>query len=261
MTAVLRRFRSPSARAPIPVAPPEHDSEVAELFTFEDVVVERAGRRVLTLGHEAICHVGSTAIIGPSGSGKSTLLRLCNRLEAPTSGVVRYFGEDLAAMDPTALRRRVAMVFQQPVALEGSVADNLRQGAPAATADEIEAALTRVGLPEDLGDRPAEDLSGGERQRLGLARSLMTDPAVVLLDEATSALDPTNAGRIEQLIADLTGEGIHAIWVTHDLGQLRRIADRVIVVIAGEVVQRGPVAEVLDHPLPAVRAFLDGELP
>lgn len=258
MTLARRRFRSPAA--PIPSAPPVHDCEIAELFTFDDVVVERAGRRVLAIDHEAVCHVGSTAIIGPSGSGKSTLLRLCNRLEAPTAGTVRYFGEDLAAMDPTALRRRVAMVFQQPVALEGTVADNLRQGAPTATGSEIEVALTRVGLPPDLGDRPADELSGGERQRLGLARSLMTDPAVVLLDEATSALDPTNAGRIDKLVTGLIDDGIHAIWVTHDLDQLRRIADRVIVVIAGEIVQRGPVNEVLGDPIPTVRSFLDGEL-
>lgn len=253
-------FRRRHKQTAVPVAPPVHDSGNAELFAFDDVVVERSGRRVLTIGHEAIPHVGSTAIVGPSGSGKSTLLRLCNRLEAPTSGTVRYFGEDLAEMDPTALRRRVAMVFQQPVALEGTVADNLRQGAPTISTPDVEAALMRVGLPADLGDRPADDLSGGERQRLGLARSLMTDPAVVLLDEATSALDPTNAVRIEKLVADLTDEGIHAIWVTHDLDQLRRIADQVIVVIAGEVVQRGQVAKVLDAPIPAVQAFLDGEL-
>lgn len=250
----------PTRTAAVPTAPPAHDTANTELFTFDDTVVERAGRRVLTIGHQAIAHVGATAIIGPSGSGKSTLLRLCNRLEAPTSGTVRYFGEDLASMDPIALRRRVAMVFQQPVALEGTVADNLRQADPAVTGPAIEAALTRVGLPADLGDRLADDLSGGERQRLGLARSLMTGPAVVLLDEATSALDPTNAGRIEKLVADLIDEGIHAIWVTHDIDQVRRIADQVIVVVAGEVVQYGPVADVLDAPTPVVEAFLSGEL-
>jgi len=257
MLDVRRRHRPVS----VPVAPPAHDVDSPELFAFDDVVVERGGRRVLVIDHAAIPHVRSTAIIGPSGSGKSTLLRLCNRLEAPTSGTVRYVGEDLARMDPVALRRRVAMVFQQPVALDGTVADNLRQGAPAITAWDVEAALVRVGLPADLGDRPADDLSGGERQRLGLARSLLTDPAVVLLDEATSALDPTNAARIEQLVAGLTDRDVHAIWVTHDLDQLRRVADRVIVVVAGRVVQHGPVAQVLDAPIPAVRAFLDGELP
>jgi len=83
---------------------------------------------------------------------------------------------------------------------------------------------------------------------------------VLLLDEPTSALDPTNAGRIERLVADLTAEGIHAVWVTHDLSQLTRIAEAVLVVIDGQVVQRGAVADVLADPIPEVRAFLEGEL-
>lgn len=258
MTALLPGWRRRARATPVPAAPPEHDRSNPELFAFDGVTVERAGRTVLALGSEVIPHVGSTAIVGPSGSGKSTLLRLCNRLEAPTSGTVRFFGEDLAGMDPTALRRRIAMVFQQPVALDGTVADNLRQGDATATDVQIEEALRRVGLHASLADRPADDLSGGERQRLGLARSLMTEPAVVLLDEVTSALDPTNAHRIEQLVDDLKGDGIHAVWVTHDLDQLRRVADHVVVIIDGQVAQRGPVGQVLGEPVPAVRAFLDG---
>lgn len=229
-----------------------------ELFSFDQVVVERGGRRVLATGHEAILHVGVTGIVGPSGSGKSTLLRLCNRLEAPTSGTVRYLGTDLAAVDPRALRRRVAMVFQQPVALEGTVADDLRQADRSLDGPGVAAALDRVGLPGDLGDRPADDLSGGERQRLGLARSLLTEPDVVLLDEVTSSLDPTNAARIESLVGRLVDDGLHAVWVTHDLDQLRRVADRVLVVIDGAVAAHGPVDAVLASTDPAVRAFLDG---
>jgi putative ABC transport system ATP-binding protein len=231
-----------------------------DLFAFRDVVVERGGRQVLHLPQAAISSGGSTAIVGPSGSGKSTLLRLCNRLEAPTAGTVRYLGEDLTTLDPTALRRKVAMVFQQPVALEGTVADNLRQADPDLPDDAVEAALVRVGLPGDLGDRPAQELSGGERQRLGLARSLSTDPDVVLLDEVTSALDPANAARIERLVAGLVADGITAIWVTHDVDQLRRIADHVIVVVDGEVVQSGAVEQVLAAPIPPVKAFLEGDL-
>lgn len=256
MSAVLRRGRG--RHAPVPSAPPEHDAANGELFRFDEVAVERGGRQVLAIPGAAIPHIGSTAIIGPSGSGKSTLLRLCNRLEAPTSGAVSFFGEDLAGMDSTALRRRVAMVFQEPTALEGTVADNLRQGAPDLDAAGVDLALGRVGLDSDLAGRLADELSGGERQRLGLARSLTTRPAVLLLDEITSALDPTNAGRIEELIADLIADGIHAIWVTHDLDQLRRVARHVIVVIDGEIVQQGPVAAVLAAPQPAVQAFLDG---
>lgn len=222
-------------------------------------MVERSGRRVLDLAHAAIPSGCPTAIVGPSGSGKSTLLRLCNRLEAPTAGTVCYLGDDLATLDPTVLRRAVAMVFQQPVALEGTVADNLRYADPDLRAGEIEGALVSVGLPSDLGDRPAQELSGGERQRLALARSLMTDPAVVLLDEVTSAFDPTNAARIERLVAGLD-DGITAVWVTHDVEQLRRVADHVIVVVDGEVAQSGPVEQVLAAPVAPVQAFLEGKL-
>ena len=230
----------------------------AELFSFEDVVVERGGRRVLRIDRAALLHVGSTGIVGPSGSGKSTLLRLCNRLEAPTAGIVRYLGADVATLDPLALRKRVAMVFQQPVALEGTVGDNLREAEPALDGPGVASALARVGLPDDLGGRPADELSGGERQRLALARSLLTQPDVILLDEVTSALDPANAIRIEGLVAGLVDQGLHAVWVTHDLDQLRRVASRAVVVIDGRIALTGPADEVLATDDPEVRAFLDG---
>lgn len=258
--ALRRRTAGRTAFAPVPTVAPALGAGAGDLFLFEGVRVERAGRTVLVLDDVAVPVGGSTAIIGPSGSGKSTLLRLCNRLEAPTAGTVRYLGTDLAAMDPTMVRRRIATVFQHPVALEGSVADNLRAADPAIDDAAIETALRRVGLEAELATRPAGDLSGGEQQRLGLARSLTTDPAVVLLDEPTSALDPTNASRIERLVAELATQAITPVWVTHDLDQLARVAQHVLVVIAGHVVQRGAVDSVLADPIPDVRAFLDGEL-
>lgn len=256
----LNNRRRAGRTSEVPTVPPVHDTEHFELFRFEAVVVERGGQRVLTVDNVVIPHLGSTVIVGPSGSGKSTLLRLCNRLEAPTSGTVSYFGEDIARMEPTELRRRVAMVFQQPVALEGSVADNLRYGDPAITDAGVEAALFRVGLPSDIASRPAEELSGGELQRLGLARSLTTGPSVLLLDEVTSSLDPTNTGRVESLVADLLTDDVHAVWVTHDIEQVRRVAEHVIVVIGGKVVQQGPATAVLSSPVPEVRSFFQGDL-
>lgn len=233
--------------------------EAGALFELDGVTVERDGRRVLDLDRVEIPCTGATAIVGPSGSGKSTLLRLCNRLDVPTTGTVRFHGCDLAAMDPLALRREVAMVFQQPVALPGSVADNLRAGQPALTDDEVARALARVGLAPDLAERPATQLSGGERQRIALARSLATGPSVVLLDEATSALDPASAAQVEDLVRGLTASGIRAVWVSHDLEALERIADHVIVLIDGRIAQHGPVGAVRSRPEPAVARFLDGE--
>jgi putative ABC transport system ATP-binding protein len=248
----------PQRPHPAPVPRPARGAE-GPLFAFDDVVVERGGTQVLAVDHLEIPCTGTTAIVGPSGSGKSTLLRLCNRLEVPARGSVRFRGVDLADLDPLALRRNVAMVFQQPVALPGTVADNLRVAAPGLDSQALASALDRVGLAADLAERPADQLSGGERQRLALARSLATDPVVVLLDEATSSLDPANAARIEELVAALATSGIHPIWVSHDLAALDRIADHIVVVIGGRIAQQGPLAAVRRNPLPLVERFLTGE--
>jgi ABC-type iron transport system FetAB ATPase subunit len=169
-------------------------------------------------------------------------------------------GQDLDTIDPLELRRNVAMVFQQPVALPGTVADNLREVDPTLDAAALADALTAVGLSDQIADRPAGELSVGEMQRVALARSLMTDPQVVLLDEATSALDGPNVSRVEELVAGLRERGVVSIWVTHDLEQVMRIAEQVLVVIDGTVVQQGPVGEVLAQPAPEAAAFVRGDL-
>jgi putative ABC transport system ATP-binding protein len=202
------------------------------VFELEEVTVVRGGRAVLgpldltiaTGGADA----GPVVVVGPSGSGKSSLLRLLNRLDVPASGTVRIDGVDLATMDPTVLRRRVAMVFQRPVPLPGTVADNLRVAAPELTDDAVAEALTRVGLDPALADRDARELSGGEAQRMGLARSLATEPEVVLFDEPTSSLDHESAARIEELAIALCDQGIGVIWVTHDRAQRDRLGRTVI---------------------------------
>ena len=181
---------------------------------------------------------GITAVVGPSGSGKSSILRLCNRLEVPTSGHITLDGTDLADLDPLALRRRVGMVFQRPVLFAGTVADNLAVAAPGIDTDPAAgaAALARCGLGADLLDRTADQLSGGEAQRMCLARTLCTDPEVVLMDEVTSSLDPAARATIEALATELTADGIAVLWVTHDHDQARRIAQRTVVVDDGVVV-------------------------
>ena len=229
-----------------------------ERFRLEGVEVERNGRRVLGPVTLSIPARGPVVVAGPSGAGKSSLLRLLNRLDAPSAGSVTYRGEDLSQTDPADHRRRVAMVFQRPVVLPGTIADNLREADPGLDDAQVAAALGRVGLDPTLADRDARDLSGGEAQRMCLARSLATKPEVVLFDEATSSLDPANALRIERLAVALDEQGITAIWVTHDLDQLRRLAAHVVVVIDGRIAQSGPATEVLTDPCPAVAGFLDG---
>ncbi len=177
----------------------------------------------------ALPDAGITAIAGPSGAGKSTLLRCCNRLEAPDAGTVRYRGEDIAALDPLAHRRAVGMVFQAPVLFPGTVADNLRVADPGAGDERIAGLLRRAALdPEAFAARDADTLSGGEGQRVCLARTLATDPHVILMDEPTSALDADASDELEALMRTLASDGVPVLLVTHDEAQLERVADHVL---------------------------------
>src|SRR5829696_2998988 len=211
------------------------------LFEFEAVTVERGGRTLLDTVTAQVPDHGVTVVVGPSGAGKSTLLRLCNRLEVPTSGRVRHRG--------------VGTVFQRPTPLPGSVADNLRIGTPDAPDADVDAVLDEVGLT-GLAIRDAGELSGGEAQRMCLARTLLTHPTALLFDEPTSALDPASARVVEALATRLAGSGTPVLWVSHDLDQVARVADHLVVLIGGRVAQAGPYAEVVADPVPDVRRFL-----
>ena len=195
--------------------------------------------------------------MGPSGSGKSTLLRLCNRLEVPEAGVVRFRGDDLASLDPLHLRRRVGMVFQRPTPFAGTVRENLEVAEPA-LGDAAVPALERVGLSGAFVERDARQLSGGEAQRVCLARTLVTNPEVVLMDEVTSSVDPSATRALEELGAGLAAVGVPVLWVTHDLAQMHRLADHVLVVIEGRVVHAGEAAALESEASEAVREFLAG---
>jgi putative ABC transport system ATP-binding protein len=202
---------------------------------------------------------GVTVLVGPSGAGKSTLLRLCNRLELADAGVVRFRGDDVAGLDPLSLRRRVGMVFQRPTPFPGTVGENLTEAEPALGDAGAEHALERVGLAPALLARDAMQLSGGEAQRMCLARTLVTCPEVVLMDEPTSSVDPVATSALETLARTLASGGVPVLWVTHDLAQMRRIADHVIVVIAGRIAHAAPIAAVDRDASKHVRAFLAGE--
>jgi putative ABC transport system ATP-binding protein len=205
------------------------------LLAFEHVTVRGDRDETLLDGLDLELQLtGVTAILGPSGAGKTTLLRLCNRLEVPTDGRVSLDGSDLATLDPLALRRRIGMVFQQPTVFGGTVRENLEVAKPD-VGDGAGVALDRVGLDPGLLDRQADDLSGGEAQRLCIARTLLTEPDVVLMDEPTSSLDRENRDVIEALTRSLAKTGIAIIWVTHDLDQARRLASNIVVLIDGKV--------------------------
>jgi phosphate transport system ATP-binding protein len=204
------------------------------------------------------------ALIGPSGCGKTTLLRSLNRLVEITPTAVRggritLDGEDIDAMEVTALRRRVSMVFQQPNPFPMSVFDNvayaLREqgsGRPGKDAlyNHVGDALVRAGLWDEVGatlDHPALRLSGGQQQRLCIARALAARPEVLLLDEPCSALDPRSTQVIEELILKLREE-VAVVIVTHNMQQALRIADHVGFMYLGELVEYGPAEQVFGAP-------------
>jgi putative ABC transport system ATP-binding protein len=206
------------------------------LFRFERVVVRFGATTVLHDVDVTLPDAGVTVLAGPSGAGKSTMLRLCNRLIVPTAGSVSFRGDDVAALDPLALRRRVGMVFQRPTLFDGTVLENLRVADPALTVDAASTALGHVGLDAELLDRPGRDLSGGEAQRACLARTLATRPAVLLMDEPTAMLDVDNAVLLERLVRRLVvDDGVAVVWVSHDPAQIRRLADWVVRVDGGRV--------------------------
>lgn len=178
---------------------------------------------------------GITVVLGPSGAGKSMLLRLLNRLEVATGGEVLFRGEPVATLDPLTLRRRVGMVFQRPAPFPGTVRDNMLVADPACPEDALVAALDDAGLDRTFLDRSADDLSGGEAQRMCLARTLVTRPEALLMDEPTSALDPEARHRLERTARRLADGGRPLVWVTHDLDQARRLADDVVVLVAGRI--------------------------
>ena len=206
------------------------------LFEFDDVVVRFGDDVALDHVTASVPDGGSvTCLLGASGSGKSTLLRLCNRLEVPTSGQVRFRGRPLDELDPLRLRRTLGMVFQRPTPFPGSVRDNFLVADPDATEAAMRDVLDEVHLPTTFLDREADSLSGGEQQRASLARTLITRPEVLLMDEPTSALDPSATRALEELGRELADGGMPVLWVTHDLEQADRIADRRIVLVAGRV--------------------------
>jgi len=212
---------------------------MSALFEFDDVSLRKQDMVVLDRVTVSIPGRGVTVVIGASGAGKSSLLRCCNRLEAPTGGIVRFHGQDLSSLPPLAHRRCVAMVFQAPTPFPGTVLDNLRAVTPdldIATGAEL---LARVGLDPAKLERSADSLSGGEAQRMVVARALTTDPEVLLADEATSALDATATTRLEELARTFAHGGMPVVWVTHDLHQMRRLADQLVVMRSGRVLWSG----------------------
>lgn len=206
----------------------------------------------------------TTCIIGPSGSGKSTLLRGVNRLHEPKSGDVLLAGASVLTQKPDAVRKRIGLVFQHfnlfpdHTALE-NVALAVRNVKGLSKAESRRIAkerLAEVGLAERADHRP-RDLSGGQQQRVAIARALAMEPEVMLFDEATSALDPELVKGVLNLMAQLAQRGMTMLVVTHEMGFARKVADQVVFMDEGSVVEAGVPGDLFEQPKsPRLQRFL-----
>lgn len=202
---------------------------------------------------------GITMVMGPNGAGKSLLLRLLHGMLIPTAGRIDWRG---AALSP-AITKRQSLVFQKPVLLRRSVAANIdfvlkaRGRRDPARRDAL---LDYVGLSHHA-TQPARLLSGGEQQRLAMARALVTEPEVLFLDEPTASLDPASVLRIEEIVQDVAVRGTKIIFVTHDLGQAKRLADDVVFLANGKLAEHRPAEQFFSKPqTEAAQAYLEGRI-
>ncbi len=201
-----------------------------------------------------------SVILGPNGAGKSLTLRLCHGLTAPTSGVIRWNGSSAAQA-----RARQAMVFQRPVMLRRSVSANIDyvlacQGVPRFERRALIAdALDRTGMTAHA-RVSARVLSVGEQQRLALARVWVLRPEVLFLDEPTASLDPAATRAVEQIISSIHAAGTKVVLTTQNLGQARRLADEVLFMFNGRLLEQAPADRFFDAPETSeARAFIEGE--
>lgn len=220
----------------------------------------RSGRALLRDASVTITPGSRTVVMGPNGAGKSLLLRMLHGIVTPDAGSVTWAGRPA---DPD-IAARQAMVFQKPVLLRRSARDNIafvlkslgRTGAVARAQEALEEARLA-----HVAQSPARRLSGGEQQRLAIVRSLVTAPDVLFLDEPSANLDPASTLAVEEMIEAARAAGTKIVLVTHDIGQARRIADDVVFMSSGRVLEHTPANDFFDAPKShAAESYLAGRL-
>lgn len=237
-------------------AKPEGSQSVCEAQGLSYIVGGKSLIRAIDL---SLAPRSLTMILGSNGAGKSLLLRLLHGMLEPSRGDVLWHGKPLDENQ----RLQQAMVFQRPMLLRRSVAANIRfalkqrfRRAPRS----IEEILAEVGL-EQQASQPARLLSGGEQQRLNLARALALQPRVLFLDEPTASLDPASTLAIERIVKHVHDQGTKIIFVSHDLGQARRLADDIVFLHEGQVAEHSPAEQFFQRPASmAGRNYLEGRL-
>ncbi|MFW5724256.1 MAG: thiol reductant ABC exporter subunit CydD [Halochromatium sp.] len=226
---------------------------------FEDVAFSyEPGRPALDGARFEIAPGERIALVGPSGAGKTTVASLLLGFIRPAAGRISVDGQDLNALALDDWRRRLAWLPQQPRLFQGTIADNIRLGLPAATLDEVRAAAERAqatefierlprGYETPVGERGA-GLSGGQRQRIALARAFLRDARLVILDEATASLDPASEALVQRAV-DRLAEGRSLLVIAHRLSTVRN-ADRILVIDGGRIVESGPHAALIERDGP-----------
>jgi tungstate transport system ATP-binding protein len=229
-------------------------------ISVRDVRFMPAGRRVLAGVDLELGGEGITVVLGPNGAGKSVLLRVLAGLLAPDAGTVQWG-------DHAAPAEAAAIVFQQPALIRASVRANVELSllplgmARAERAVRVREVLERVGLAHRARDA-ARLLSGGEKQRLALARAWAARRPLLLLDEPTASLDPTATEAVEQIVREIRTDGARIVMTSHNLAQAMRVADDIVFLSAGRVVEHAPAARFFRKPQSEeARLFLQGELP
>lgn len=246
---------APATSAPA-IAQPERRAPILPL-AVRDLVLRFGNETVLDGLSFELGATGCTMVMGPNGAGKSLLLKMLHGLMRPSAGRVDWGGQPA-----TEVTARQALVFQKPVLLRRSVAANIDfvLRARGKDADRRDALLDHVGLSHKA-SQPARLLSGGEAQRLALARALATEPEVLFLDEPTASLDPASVLAIEAIVADARDRGMRIIFVTHDSGQARRMADDVLFLQRGRIAEHTRAAEFFPEPQSqAARDYLNGRI-
>ncbi len=227
---------------------------MSTLVEIRDLLVRRGGRNALEVPSLEIEQGEVLALVGPNGAGKSTLLLTLARLIEPERGEIRFAGRQLQEWDALEYRRRLSFVFQDPLLLDFSVAENVALGLSFRGVQKEHAeAMTRRWLEllgiEALAKRRAGQLSGGEAQRVSLARAMVLYPELLLMDEPFAALDaPTRANLLDDVSPLLEQDHRTTVIVTHDLQEAARLADRVGVIVGGRLRQVGSAKEVKARP-------------
>ena len=217
---------------------------------------------------------GTLGLVGESGSGKSTIGRCIVRLYKPTGGRMFLGEQDLARLEGgqlRTLRRRVQMVFQDPYAslnprytIGSLIAEPMfihKTGTRKDIRQRTEELLDKVGLNPNLIDRYPHEFSGGQRQRIAIARAISTEPEFIIADEPVSALDSANRVQVLELLKQLRSTGVALVFISHDLGSVAGVADRIAVLYRGELVESGPARAVITDPQHAYTRLLVGSAP